>query len=243
MSNLVFPLLIAALIAWPSQKVTAAIAKKPLVYHLAGRVYEGYLVLNDSTTEPRPGVLLAPDAMGIDAKTKDRAEKISALGYIVLVPDLYGKGNTPKDDAEAAAMTAGFKKDRTALRIRMQQGLKVLRERTGADKTRLAAIGRGFGGLAAIELARAGADLKCVISLLGWIDSRDPSGGGKKIKAKVLALYAPDDPSVTALDVAAFEDEMKKSRIDAQLVKLSSKKGEADQKSWSASQDFLKKNL
>ena len=240
----------------------AAIVKKDFEYNLAGRKYEGYVVFDDAKKDPRPGVLVSPNWLGVSAEAKEKAEKIAGLGYVAFVVDVYGKGNGPKDDKEAAALSGSFKKDRTALRIRMQQGLKVLREQPGVDKSRIAVVGYCFGGLAALELARTGADVKSVVSFHGSLDSRNPAADGKKIKAKVLALHGADDPFVPAQNVADFEEEMKKGGVEMQLVKYpgavhsftdksagnDNSKGaaynkEADQKSWSAMQDFLKKTL
>ena len=56
-----------------------------------------------------------------------------------------------------------------------------------------------------------------MVSFHGGLSSPTP-GDAKNIKAKVLVLHGADDPFVPAPDVAAFEDEMRQSGADWQLV-------------------------
>lgn len=200
------------------QLALAAIVSKPIEYKLAGKSFEGYVAYDDAIKTPRPGVLVTHDWMGVTDSTRARVEQIAQLGYVAFAVDVYGKGTRPKSAEEAGAIAGTFKKDRMLLRARMQQGLKTLRDMPQTDKSKMAAIGYCFGGTAAIELARAGADLKGVVSFHGGLDSPKPEDG-KRIKGRVLALHGADDPFVPANDLAAFEDEMRKSAVDWQLVK------------------------
>lgn len=196
----------------------AAIVKKSVEYHMAGKKYEGYLAYDDSKKGNQPGVLVAHNWMGVTDETKSKVDALAQLGYVAFALDIYGKNVRPKNTEEAGALATGFKKDRASLRNRMHQGLKVLREQKGVDKSKIVALGYCFGGTAAIELARAGADLQGVVSFHGGLDSPKPDDGAK-IKARILALHGADDPYVPAGELAAFEDEMRKHKVDWQLVK------------------------
>lgn len=239
----------------------AALVKKPLEYHLAGKTYEGYIAYDDAVKDKRPGVLVAHDWLGVTDKTKEKVDQLASLGYVAFAVDIYGKGVRPENAEEAGKLASVYKKDRTMLRMRMQQGLKVLRDQPQVDKKRLAVVGYCFGGTAALELARAGADIKDVVTFHGGLDSPKPEDG-KKIKAKVLALHGADDPFVPAPDVAAFEDEMRKAHVDWQLIKYGNavhsftdktagtdnSKGAAynelaDHRSWEAMKQFFKETL
>jgi dienelactone hydrolase len=196
----------------------AAIVKKDLEYNLAGKKYEGYLAYDDSIKGPRPGVLVAHNWMGVTEETKSKVDRFAGLGYIAFAVDIYGKNSRPKNVEEAAALSAGFKKDRVPLRNRMHQGLKVLKEQKYVDKTRIAVTGYCFGGTAALELGRAGGDVKAIVSFHGGLDSPKPQDGAK-IKGRVLALHGADDPYVKAEELAAFEKEMRDHKVDWQLIK------------------------
>lgn len=196
----------------------AEIIKKTYEYNLAGKKYEGYLAYDDQAKGPRPGVLVAHNWMGVTSTTTEVVDQLAQMGYVAFAVDIYGKGVRPKNTDEAGALSGGFKKDRMSLRSRMQQGLKVLRDQKNVDKNKVAVIGYCFGGTAAIELARAGADVKAVVSFHGGLDSPKPEDGAK-IKGKLLALHGADDPFVPATDVTAFEEEMRKNKVDWQLIK------------------------
>ncbi len=250
--------IIATLMLLATTAAHAEIVKKDIEYKLAGKPYLGYLAYDDSIKGPRPAIMVVHNWMGVTQDTKDRVDQLAQLGYIAFAVDVYGKNSRPKDQKEAAELAGFFKKDRVALRMRMQEGLSVLRKQAGVDKNKIAVIGYCFGGTAAIELARAGADIKGVVSFHGGLDSPRPDDG-KRIKAKVLALHGADDPFVPATDLAAFEEEMRKANVDWTLIKYGgavhsfteksagndNSKGaayneNADRRSWQAMLDFFK---
>ena len=240
------------------QVAHATIVKKPYDYFLAGKKFEGYLAYDDAVKGPRPGILVTHDWLGVTDKTKAKVDELASMGYIAFAVDIYGKGVRPQGPAEAGQMAGNFKKDRTALRARMQEGLKVLRDQPNVDKTKLAVIGYCFGGTAALELARAGADVKDVVSFHGGLDSPKPEDA-KRIKGKVLILHGADDPFSSATDIAAFENEMKNAKVDWEMIQYGgavhsftdktagndNSKGaaynaQADRRSWQAFREFLK---
>lgn len=236
----------------------ASLVRKTVTYHSAGKPYEGYVVYDDDQKNQRPGILVVHDWMGLTEKTKKRAEEVARLGYVAFAVDIYGKGIRPQSSDEASKLAALYKKDRVLLRTRMQEGLRSLRKQATVDRNKIAAIGYCFGGTAAIELARAGADIDGVVSFHGGLDSPRPEDG-KNIKGRILALHGADDPYVSAPDLAAFEAEMRKHKIDWQLVKYGNAvhsftdesagndptqgaayDPKADRRSWVDMQEFLK---
>ena len=68
-----------------------------------------------------------------------------------------------------------------------------------------------------LELARAGADAKGVVSFHGGLGTPTPAAAGA-VKAKVLVLHGADDPFVPPAEVAAFEKEMRDAGADWQFV-------------------------
>lgn len=74
-----------------------------------------------------------------------------------------------------------------------------------------------LGGLAALELARAGADLKAVVSFHGSLTTLQPAEPGR-IKGKILVGTGSLDPIIPFEQVAAFAKEMDDAAVDWQVI-------------------------
>jgi len=197
--------------------VEAAVQKKTVSYRHADVELEGVLVWDDAAKGPSPGVLVLPDWMGVGPVAIEPAERLAAAGFVAFVADIYGKGVRPTSPQEAGAEAGKYRGDRPLLRARAAAGLDALRQSAGVDAQRLAAIGYCFGGGAALELARSGADLDAVVSFHGNLDTPDP-GDARQVKAKVLVLHGAADPFVPPDQVAAFQKEMSAAGVDWTLT-------------------------
>lgn len=203
-----------------SAAAQAAMVNEPVQYRHDGVEYEGVLVYDNSVSTPRPGVLMAPNWMGVNAQTLEKAARVAGQNYVVFVADLYGAKVRPSNAQEAGAAAGALRQDRAQLRQRMQLSLDTLKAQAGKvplDDTRLAAIGFCFGGTAALELARSGVDLPAVVSLHGNLDTPQPAQPGD-IKGAVLVLNGADDPVVPPAQIQAFEAEMRDAKVDWQFV-------------------------
>ncbi len=178
---------------------------------------EGHLAWDGSVAGRRPGVLVVHDWMGISAETERRCAMLAGLGYVAFAADVYGKGVRPSSREEAAAMAGAYRGDRAVYRRRLEAALNELGRHPLVDRDRCAAIGYCFGGTGALELARAGADLAGVVSFHGGLDSLHPGDAGS-IRARVLVLHGADDPTMSAGQVAAFQDELRNAGVDWQMV-------------------------
>jgi dienelactone hydrolase len=194
-------------------RLQGAVTAKPVEYKADTVTLAGILVSDPAAKEKRPGIVLFSDWMGVGENAKAKAEKIAALGYTVLVADVYGKGNNPADAKAAAAASGKYKSDRPLMRKRAAAGLARLKQVPGVDTSRLAAMGYCFGGTVALELARTGAGLRGAVSVHGNLDTPDPAMA-KAIKGTVLALHGANDPYVPPEQVRNFQDEMRKAEVD-----------------------------
>ncbi len=186
-------------------------------YSQDGTTLEGYLAYGDAVQGKGPGILVLPAWNGIDDYARKRTEMIAELGYIAFAADVYGKGIRPQGFADAAAEAGQYRANLPLLRARVAAGLDILRKAPGVDPAKLAAIGYCFGGQAALELARSGADILGVISFHGALDTPTPADA-KAIKARILALHGADDPYVPAEVVQAFQQEMRGGMVDWQMT-------------------------
>lgn len=192
---------------------------RSVVYQIDGQSYESRLAFDASQTTPRPGLLMAPNWMGVSAGAEEIARAVAAKGYVVLIADLYGQAVRPANGDEAGAAMMPLKNDRVLLNKRMQMAFEQLQGQAEAavDKTKLATFGFCFGGCCSLELARTGAPLKAAISFHGTLDTPNPADA-KRIKGSVLVLHGASDPLVPREQLPAFEDEMNAAGVDWQLL-------------------------
>ena len=196
----------------------STITVRSVVYQIDGQPYESRLVYDADAAAPRPGLLMAPNWMGVSQGAEDIAKAVAEQGYVVLLADLYGQAIRPGNADEAGAAMMPLKDDRALLRKRMQAGLDQLLSQAGVslDASRIATFGFCFGGCCALELARTGAELKAAISFHGTLDTPNPADA-RNIKGSVLVLHGASDPLVPKEQLPAFEDEMNAADVDWQL--------------------------
>lgn len=201
--------------------VTTAAAEPiivPIGYEIDGVRYESLLVHDGEAGARRPGVLLVPNWLGINDNALARAREL-ADRYVVFVVDMYGKDIRPSDFGQAGVASQSALADRAVTRSRIAQALASFREHGGGRvKTdRIAAIGYCFGGTVALELARAGADVRGVVSIHG---NPGPvlAPAGSTIPASVLVLHGADDSFVPEAQLRAFEQEMRDAGADWSLI-------------------------
>lgn len=211
-----FPLLVAAALALAAS-AEAKLLTQTLEYREGDTVMEGYLAYDDEVQGKRPGVLVVHEWYGLNDFARQRAEDLARLGFVAFAADIYGKGVRAESAEQAGKLAAQYKADRKLLRERAGAALEVLRKHELVDARRLGAIGFCFGGTTVLELARSGAKLGGVVSFHGGLDTPTPEDA-KNVKAKVLVLHGGDDPFVPPEQVQAFWDEMRKARVDYQLV-------------------------
>lgn len=189
-------------------------------YQIDGEPYQGMLVYDDTVTEPRPGLLMVPNWMGVTNNAATKAQRVAGSDYVVFVADLYGKDIRPADATQAGEAAGKVRGDRALMRKRVNAALEVLKTEAGAqlDASRLGAIGFCFGGTAVLELARSGTQIGGVVSFHGNLDTPD-TADARAISMPILVLHGADDPYVPPEQVAAFETEMRGAQVsDWQLV-------------------------
>jgi dienelactone hydrolase len=161
------------------------------------------------------GIMVIHGGAGLDAHAEERARMFASLGYVVFACDMYGDGVAGNRDRIMWCINE-LRTDRERLCRRAQTGLDVLAAQPGIEP-RIAVVGYCFGGLVALELARAGLDLAAVVAVHGSLTTKDPTKprvGASPILVCHGALDLHSPPS----DVAAFISEMNQAGANWQLV-------------------------
>ena len=221
---------------------------------------EGYFAKAKKANPKKIGVIVLPAWMGVDNNAKESAEALAKLGYHAFVADIYGVGNNPKNTSEAGKNAGFYKNNPAEYQKRIQLAIDQL-VKVGADKNEIAVIGYCFGGTGAIEAARGNLNVKAVVSFHGGLAKAENSPT-ETIKAKVLVLHGADDPYVPVKEIEAFQNEMRATKADWQMVYYANavhsfthkdagndtSKGAAynelaDKRSWEAMKAFFKEVL
>jgi dienelactone hydrolase len=220
----------------------------------------GFLAYDDAQKGKRPGVLVVHEAFGLGEHAMERARMLAKLGYVAFAADLFGD-RRQVGPSDLGTVIGGLMGDPSALRKRAKAALSALAAQPRVDAQRLFAIGFCFGGTTVLELARDGADLLGVVGFHSGLGTGAPAKPGA-VKASILALIGADDPIIPPDQRRAFEEEMRNSGADWQLMLYgktehsftnpaadgTAMKGViynalADQRSWRALQDFFAERL
>lgn len=186
-------------------------------HQLDGIDYESVLLFDKRHAGARRGVLAVPNFFGVRQQALEIAATTIGSDFTVLVADVYGKSVRPNSPEQAIAAITPLKQNRAELRKRMNAALEAFRSQTAAPVAAVGACGFCFGGTAALELARSGADLRAFACLHGALDTPSPDDA-KNIRGAVLVLHGVQDPSVPREQVNGFMDAMSAAQLDWQLM-------------------------
>ncbi|HEV2365919.1 MAG TPA: dienelactone hydrolase family protein [Caulobacteraceae bacterium] len=177
---------------------------------------EGYFVAGAGEGR-RPCVLVAHDWAGLGDSLRAGLPDLAQEGWTVFALDNYGKGVRGEAAGDNSHLMSPFMADRAMLRRRLLAGVAAAKAQPNVDSGKMAVMGYCFGGLCALDLARAGApEIKGAVSIHG-VFAPPSLGAQQPIHAKVLALHGWDDPMATPRDVAALAKELTDAGADWQI--------------------------
>lgn len=226
-------------------------AGESITYSVDGKDYEGYGA--EASGDSKGLILIVHDWDGLDDYEKKRADMLAEMGYDAFALDLYGKGNRPTDVAGNKRESGKLYKDRALMRTLMLGGLEAARKMSSAKTV---VMGYCFGGAAVLEMARSGKaeDVAGYATFHGGLAT--PQGQSyPEGTPPVLIAHGGADTSVTMEHVAALSKELEAAGITYEIEVYSGAphaftvfdtkryRKAADEKSWTAFQDFLKARL
>lgn len=192
-----------------------AIARQVIVHDIDGAPFES-VAFSDEAGGVKPGVLLFPNVLGIKDADFAYAEKVVALGYTVLVADMFGQGNrSTRAHPDPARFMNVLNADRSLLRTRVNAAHAFLKGLDAVDAARTAAIGFCFGGKCVLDLARSGADIAGGVSFHGVYDA--PPFPNAAIGAKLLICHGWNDPIAPPEATVALAKELTGAGCDWQI--------------------------
>lgn len=195
----------------------AEIQGKEVQYEANGTTLKGYLAYDDAVAGKRPGVLVVHEWWGHNEYARKRAEMLAGLGYTALAVDMYGNGKQAAHPDEAGQFASEVAENAPVAKERFLAGLNFLKAQESVNPEKIAAIGYCFGGATVLNMARAGVDLKGVVSFHGSLATETPAQPGT-VKAKVLVAHGAADSFIPQEDIDAFKKEMEAAGVDYKFV-------------------------
>jgi len=193
------------------------IRSQPVEYSDGEETFEGYVSHDAAGMGKRPAILIAHDWSGLHDPSRARSARLAEMGYVGFAIDAYGKGRRGTPGADNSALIGPLLGDRAKLRRRLVAALAACRGHEAVDPERIAIIGYCFGGLCALDLARAnGEGLRGAVSFHG-LYSAPGLGPQPPIRTKILVCHGWDDPHTPPADTIALANELTAAKADWQL--------------------------
>jgi dienelactone hydrolase len=187
-----------------------------LEHEAAGANCEHY-VAKGAGSGRRPCVLVLHQWAGVSDIERQTADRMAEKGWVGFAVDVYGKGVRGDLTADNSALMGPFLQDRALLRDRLLGALEAARNHPSVDPDRIAVVGYCFGGLAALDMARAGAPVLGVVSIHG-IFAPPNLGPQAPITAKVLVLHGWNDDLAPPDAFVGMANEMTEAGADWHAV-------------------------
>lgn len=229
---------------------SAQALSQPVTYTVEGKTYEGYYL---SPASNAPLIILLHDWDGLTGYEIKRAEMLAEQGYAVFAADLFGKGIRPDKDEDKKQHTGELYQDRAKLRRLIQAAADAAKAR-GGNLNNAVTMGYCFGGAAALEHARTGADMKGFVSFHGGLGT-PPGQSYTNTRGSVLVLHGSADSAISLQDLAQLGTELEQQGVPHELISYGGAphaftlfgsdryREQADSQSWRRFLDYLQQTL
>jgi carboxymethylenebutenolidase len=166
-----------------------------------------YLAIPSSP--PTLGIVLVPDAYGLDDFTKHEADRLANLGYLAVAIDIYN-GRQTMDPGDLANLIANLNAG-TVMKT-VDSGVKLFHESPKFRVGHVVVMGWGTGATYVFQAARENKTLDGAIMFYGPCATRENVLG--KFVCPLCAVYSDRDPGVPRDSVLAFQQQMRAAGND-----------------------------
>ena len=160
-------------------------------------------------TPPSLGIVLVPDAYGLDDFTKSEADRLAVMGYLVLAVDIYN-GKHTTDPGDLANLVANM--NAATVMKTIDAGIRLFHESHKFQVGHVVVMGWGTGATYVFQSARENKTLDGAIMFYGPVEGPEHVLG--KFAAALCAVYPMNDPVATHDNVLSFQQRMKAAGND-----------------------------
>jgi dienelactone hydrolase len=193
--------------------LSAKVVGKAVEYKAGDVTLKGYLAYDTKVKGKRPGIIVVHEWWGLTNYPRKRADMLAKLGYVAFAADMYGDGKIAENPTDAQKYAGESMKDPSTLKAKFLAAIEYLKMNEDVDTTQIGAIGYCYGGGVVLNMARAGIDMKGVVSFHGSLGAAIPAEKGT-IKAKLLVCSGGADKFISEKNVEDFKKEMNDAGAD-----------------------------
>jgi carboxymethylenebutenolidase len=168
-------------------------------FEVGGETVRAFMVQEDSDAD-RPGVVVVHGWWGLNEQIRGVTERVTELGYVAIVPDLY-RGRLPADHGYAHDFMRDLD-EKWAMQV-LKGAIQYLRSMPGAARRPVGMIGFDMGGQLTLTAALQGLPVQTAISFYG--DTRNNRDELELLDVPFLGIYARDDRATPPDEVKQFE--------------------------------------
>ena len=165
--------------------------------------------LSIPNTPPTVGIVMVPDAYGLDDFTKLEADRLAGQGYLVLAVDIYN-GHITTDAGNLSNLISNL--SAAPIMKTVETGIRFFHESPKFRVDHVVTMGWGTGANYVFQTAREEKNIDGAITFYGPVETEPGLVG--KFAAPLCALYPENDPVITRDKVETFQHLMKASGND-----------------------------
>jgi carboxymethylenebutenolidase len=196
----------------PCLAASAEAGGETVNYQAGGETVRAYLG-NFPGSRNSPGIVVIHDYWGLNERIQDTVDRLAALGYVALAPDLF-KGKLAADPG--LAMDMGRVLDETRALTIIGGAIDELRKLDRVNNRPVATIGFGVGGRLSLATALKGADVQATVLFYGRVETTRE--GVAPLRAPIMGVFGGGDHAVPEKDVKLFQAALKDAGKDAKIV-------------------------
>jgi carboxymethylenebutenolidase len=187
-----------------------------------GTSMSAYVARPEQSTRA-PGILVFQEAFGVNAHIRSVADRFAALGFVAIAPELFhrtgpGFEGSYTDFAAVQPHMGAITTD--GLNADVDAAYRWLADQSGADATRIAAIGFCMGGRVAY-LANARVKLSAAVSFYGGRIAPDLLPLAPQQQAPILMFWGALDTHIPPEQYRAVADALTEAKATHEQVVFS----------------------
>ncbi|HKN48249.1 MAG TPA: dienelactone hydrolase family protein [Candidatus Polarisedimenticolia bacterium] len=183
----------------PIASSAAAPAGEMVAFQAGGEKVRGYLV-RPTLHGHRPAVVVVHEWWGLNTQIKGVADRLAELGFLTVVPDLYG-GKVADEPGLAHELMRGLNEDRAVTIIK--GAIDYLKHYDRAKDRNVGTLGFCMGGGYSLQAALRGADVKATVMFYGSVQTTRESV--LPLRAPLLGIFGAQDRGIPVGEVRKFE--------------------------------------